>query len=344
MVQINQTLLQEYYRQNLNPDKSALVSNLTDISSGWESEVYSFVLNQDGKPQEELILRVYPGNSSDFKAEHEFLNLTRLFKAGYPVPAVHHLVLAPNSPFNMPFLVMDKINGCSLGSLMFEQPTENSAEWLTLFCDIFARLHSLDVDAFASECYVPDHLRGAAPYLIEQELGKWHPYFKLVEGSDFKRGLDWLERWRNTIKNGRLSAIHWDFHPYNIIIKPDNTPVVIDWTGFTLSDFRFDLGWTLVLTGSIFGGRWRELILKEYERQAGFKVAQIEYFEVAACLRRLFSMVVMASGEAEKLGLRPISEADRMDRLTGVKAVYDMLQERSGLKLHDVEGLLSSSL
>jgi aminoglycoside phosphotransferase (APT) family kinase protein len=68
--------------------------------------------------------------------------------------------------------------------------------------------------------------------------------------------------------------------------------VVIDWTGLQLSDPRFDLAWTLMLISAYQGSQWRQSFLEAYERHAGELLENLEFFDVAACTRRLYSIAV----------------------------------------------------
>lgn len=46
-------------------------------------------------------------------------------------------------------------------------------------------------------------------------------------------------------------------------------------------------------------------ILQEYERLAGTKVKQLAFFEMFACLKRLYSVAVSLAHGPESLGMRP---------------------------------------
>jgi hypothetical protein len=100
-----------------------------------------------------------------------------------------------------------------------------------------------------------------------------------------------------------------------------------------------DLAWTLLLMSTYGSPESRLLVLGEYERIAGHKVEQIEYFEVAACLRRLFSIVVSLSSGADKLGMRPGAEAMMADG-AHIGRVYARLRERTGIEVPEAEELL----
>jgi len=87
--------------------------------------------------------------------------------------------------------------------------------------------------------------------------------------------------------------------------------VVIDWTQAEISDARFDLAWTLVVVGTQQSTKWRDFILKEYERLRGTCVERLAYFEVAACIKRLGFVFVALSRGPEELGMRADAVAGR---------------------------------
>ncbi len=118
--------------------------------------------------------------------------------------------------------------------------------------------------------------------------------------------------------------------------------MVIDWTGFAVSDSRFDLAWTLVLTHAYLGPLWRNRLLWEYERLAGRDVKALECFEVFACARRLIDLSVSLLDGAQKMGMRSEAVAAmRQDRFS-FENVYELLVERTGICIKEVEDLISS--
>ena len=81
--------LQTYYASALSSLENVQVKELTAISTGWESDVYSFTAEHgqpDNLQSQELILRIYPGDDASEKSSKEFRGMTKLFEAGYPVP------------------------------------------------------------------------------------------------------------------------------------------------------------------------------------------------------------------------------------------------------------------
>ena len=139
----------------------------------------------------------------------------------------------------------------------------------------------------------------------------------------------------------RPSPIHMDFHPGNVLLRDDGSAVVIDWTGFDISDSRFDLAWTLLLVSTHEDEEWRDLVLQEYERQAGIRVEQRAYFDVAACARRLFSVVLSLSEGPEKLGMRAGAVTMMKQQMGSIKRVHGLLQERAGIRVPEVDRLLA---
>ena len=116
--------------------------------------------------------------------------------------------------------------------------------------------------------------------------------------------------------------------------------VVIDWTQLEISDARFDLAWTLLLVGTQQGPQWRNRILHEYERLWGDKVVAIEYFEVVACVKRLASVAMVLSGNAEKVGMRSDAAGMIREQLGPLRKVYDLLVERTGIAAPEIEEFL----
>jgi aminoglycoside phosphotransferase (APT) family kinase protein len=319
------------------------VSDLSQISTGWESVVYAFDAEY-GPPKErqceELILRIYPGEDAWDKSAHEFRGMRQLHEVGYPVPRV--LILErENSPFDKPFVIMERIAGEMLWPLLFNAPEGGNQELLTLFCRLFVELHSLEWGRFINDGTFPDVEN---PYaFIDYELSGGRAFFVHFPMTGFLPLFEWLEQRRDQVPCHRPSLIHWDFHPGNILLCEDKSAVVIDWTQLSISDYRFDLAWTLLLIGAYEGMEWRDIILREYERLAGVRTEQLEYFDVFACAKRLLSIAVSLSEGPEKLGMRPDAVAKIRQQLGATEQVYNLLLERTGVRIPEIERLFHSA-
>ena len=90
------------------------------------------------------------------------------------------------------------------------------------------------------------------------------------------------------------------------------------------------------------GMELRDFFLRTYERLAGFKVEQIEFFEVLACFRRLFNTAVWFITDPEKSGTGPRSveglfAAEGFSGMKrhrdAIKKGYEMLVELTGIRV-----------
>jgi hypothetical protein len=89
------------------------------------------------------------------------------------------------------------------------------------------------------------------------------------------------------------------------------------------------------------GSNWRKLLLETYERKAGESVEQLEFFDVAACLRRLYSIAVSVTAGAEQMGMRPGAEATMKNQLKPLRKVYELLLDRTAIIIPMVETWLT---
>lgn len=326
------------------PEKENVqLSSLVSLGAGWESDVYVLTLEhgpEEARQHEEVVARVYFGDSAWPKATREFNGLVRLYQAGYPVPRVH-ILERMTSPFGKPMILMDRARGQLLWPMLSQASGVQAEALLSLFCRLFVQLHCLDWRPFTDE---PQLLAVGDPYVVvERELGRWWSVVAQLPVPGFVPVLEWLEA-RRRIPCLRPSPVHWDFHPGNILVNDDGAATVIDWTGIDVSDSRFDLAWTLVLALAYEGPTVRDAILAEYERLAGVPVEELAFFEAAACFRRLYSVVVSLTYGAERLGMRPGAEAEMRTHVEPLRRVHDLLVAKTGIRVPEVERLFAQAL
>jgi len=317
------------------------ISEPSRISEGWETEIYSFdvAYKADGEPRRELlILRIFPGQGTGPQAVKEFNAMKRLFLAGYPVPLVLHQG-GEDSPFGKPFILMERISGRNLWSFMFRPETDHKDQLLDQFCGLFVQLHELDWVTVAGETF--SSAEGNPYQFVDRRLQDAQEYGQRFEISGFDAHIEWLRERRDAVPCLRPSLIHHDFHPANILIREDGSAVVIDWSGYDLSDSRYDLAWTLLLVGSYESLAWRDRLLRSYERHSGKPAEQLAFFEVSACLRRLSIILVSLRGGAGELGLDPNALTLIKQQMPSHQRVYDLLLERTGIPISEIEQLFA---
>lgn len=322
--------LQQVYQKKV-PSKTIQITNVEQITSGWETDIYSFTA-EGGEPSQ-LILRMYPGIDGPQKAAREFHAMDQLHKVGYPVPKVH--ILEVSNTFGKPFIIMEKINGQIMWSLMNRSPEKK--ELITLFCTLFCDLHRIDWNPFTRlSRYSPD------PYaFITHSLKRGEEYLTAFGKHEFIPVLEWLKKRRSTVPCQRLSVTHGDYHPNNVIVH-NGKAFVIDWSQVDVADFRFDIAWTVLLMGTYGKAEFRDIILSEYEKIAGCTIEHLEYFDVLASLKRLFTISASLSKGAAELGMRPGAEKMMKGNVAHIQKVYSLLWERTGITIPEVEELISS--
>ncbi len=327
--------LKEFARSQ-PPWAGAEVSDLKRLTDGWESDVYSFsVQPADGGEPRELILRMFPGAAESApaaKCAKEYRVLRKLYEAGYPVPEIH-AIDADGAALGMPSLVMEKISGPTLDATFNATPPERKRGLITLFAELLADLHALDVRPFGAEApaYAPSSLDPGWS-------GPLRGWLERFGQPGYGPAADWLERRAETVRRRPPALIHLDYHGSNILMR-DGRPYVIDWTSAGVSDPRFDLAWTSLLVG---GGEVWAMVRQDYERTAG-PVEDFDFFEVFACLRRLFSVTASLAHGADKLGMRPGAEATMRRAAGQMKAIYQLLLDRCGVTIPEVERMLAQA-
>lgn len=325
------------FYQSLSPDDAnAELTGFAPISDGWESEVYAFTLAGRG-----YILRIYPGDDAVAKSTREYTGMSTLHQMGYPVPEVlHHCT--DLAWFGKPFVIMEKINGTSLRELMWSGTPERRTALFSRVMRLFVDLHALEFDPFLTPEQAQHDWDDPLVFIRLKLAEARAVLLGLFQLDDFAPALDWLEARMADVPCKRYSVTHNDFHDANVLVTPDDAMCVIDWTNIEVADFRYDLAWTMLLNATYGPPSMRERILDEYSRQRGEPVEQIDYFEAIAAVRRLFTIAAALGAGGETLGMRAESAAMIKQNTGHITGVYDVLKDRTGLRIPSVERLIDS--
>jgi aminoglycoside phosphotransferase (APT) family kinase protein len=310
-------------------------------TDGWESDLYTCDIEYEEygeRRREPAILKLYHGDNAGAKAEREFAGLRHLTQAGYPVPRPF-IYDAADATLGRPFVLMERVAGRELRDVVAEADPGEQQQLLTLFCRLFVDLHALDWRAFVpnSAAYHPQsHIRGWL------DLAERYVADLPVPTDTFAPVFAWLRARVAEVECERLSVVHRDFHGGIVLLRQDGSPIVIDWTAIEVSDYRFDLAWTLLLSSTYGQPEVRELILAEYERLAGRPVEQLAFFDVTACARRLVDIATTLGAGAQMSGMRPEAEAAIRRQAEHVRRVYALLRGRIGQPLLALERILAT--
>ena len=227
---------------------------------------------------------------------------------------------------------------------LFRSPEPQQSERLALSVTS-SYLHRLDWRPFVSD---PAAIEQAGPYtFVDGWLAQVHRTLAQFHMPDADTLLDWLKERRHSVPCAVPAPVHLDFHPAQLLLREDGSAIVIDWTQIQVSDPRFDLAWTLMLVGAAEGWAWRDRILAEYERLAGAPIEELDWFEVAACGKRLFSVIVSLAAGPEALGMRPEAVELMRQQFGALRNVYQLFVARTGLaaaRCRTVAGGMSGAL
>lgn len=284
---------------NLTAHYGAGVSPLAELSGGWETVIYAF-RTADGR---ERVLRQYQGPEALTRSEIEFTTMQRLHQMGYPVPLVEVRETDP------PYITMERINGGTLDRV--------DGDFFRLLVD----LHRLDAEPFNWMGVTPESWLPTIIGAFKAGLGDLEAMFGPVA--------DWLMANRPTV--ARLSLLHGDFHPYNVLVDGDGATYVIDWTASSVGDYRYDVAWTRLLTGAD---------VSIYEAVGGDPLGDLTYFDVICYTRRLWDFAGGVTGGIESRGMRPEALAMMRERLGWYRGLYDRLRQHTGLGLAELGALL----
>jgi len=330
----------EYYLKGKFGDKENLtITRLEKLCDGWESDNYIFTIEYGSNQRicEELVWRIYSGAGNQAKAAWEFNSMQKLHRADYPVPRVF-LLETDNSPVDRPFIMMEFVQGDDMWDLLDKASAEKQTELIDQFCRLFVQLHTMDWRKFDDSLPVSD------PYFFIDrwlnEVCRVLENFPEVDASPF---LDWVTARRTHLACARPSPVHQDFHPGNILVSVNDGATVIDWTGFDVTDPRFDLAWTLVLAHAYGWPGSRNQILQGYERNAGKPVEEIETFEVIACARRLLDLTISLTQGAEQMGMNVQATEAMRNSMEAHRRVHRRFIELTGLQIKTFDDLFGKS-
>jgi aminoglycoside phosphotransferase (APT) family kinase protein len=282
----------------------AYAEPLTPVPDGWESYIYTFRLR--GPWERPLLLRIHANRHGLPRARHEFEVPRRLAELGYPVPEA---VLLEESCdlFGGPYLITERVCGPTMLQAMmarFWNPLHHPAR----MAEAHARLHALPTENFPAP---------AGPFL-ERHFAEMRAVVLRHNLAGLTPGLDWLEA-HQPPPPATPSILHLDFHPLNLIERPDGTLVVIDWTYADLGDPHADVATTLLIVECAPAGEglWERLqvlvgrpiltgwYLHVYRGLRRLDERRLAYFRAWSALRRLVRYARWLRAGPEVSGCKP---------------------------------------
>jgi aminoglycoside phosphotransferase (APT) family kinase protein len=238
-----------------------------------------------------------------------------------------------------PFLVMAYIDGKSLAEGLRE--AHSRAATYIEFCTRLAQLHTLPWR----------HLPGAGQIpvvTVHAQLAEWLAYGQQFPLAAFDvLATQFVGRMAHVTPHA-VGLVHWDFHWDNLLVDSRGRTWVIDWTQCQATDVRFDLAWTLILVGTTLGWETAAQVRAGYAQARNISLdeltQELDFFEAAACAKRLMSVLVALQYGAEALGMRPGAEADMHNALPSIAQVYRRWLDLTQIGLAEAETRLAAYL
>jgi len=314
--------------------EEARVEGFEDITVGWETQIVAFRLQPQGREALDLIARIF-GVGAGGKAEQEFDVMRRLGSAGYPVPVVYSYE-ASGETLGAPFIIMERITGGTLWDVFFAGPRERYGDVLALNTRLMAQLHEIHPVKV-----LPGVRRLRTRRRVLERVGE---EASELDGHGLRDAFDPLIEWL-TDNAGSLSEsptciIHQDFHPRNILLRPDGSPVVIDWSSCAVGDFREDLCWTALLAGAFIDEPLRRAVYDGYGGASARELVDLPYFEAYSGLRRLADAAITMKAGANTRGMRPEALGEMEKNRPHYSRVLSVVVEATGTPMPGIARVL----
>jgi len=330
--------LTEYYTQNYPKRQNQTISDVKEITDGWETKLYKYTVNyvlNEEPVSDQQVIRIFSDHGGP-KSEKEYQVMKKLGEQGYPVPVVFHND-STGDIINKPFIIMEYLSGNTMNHRYENASDSEREELFQQMIELMVDLHRIKV----TKIFPENKLKDTDEFLdfMFNQIDERIAWTKLDWVNPI---VDWLKERRNDVEPHELSVVHGDFHGRNIMFRRDGTLSVIDWSGANVGDYRFDLAWTIILFSTFGGSFFRDLLLNRYSDASGSEIKDIEYFEVLGCAVRFVIVFSSFLNKPDDMGLR--SKSDKMTSSISdhFLKVYDMLVKRTGLKLPEFEKIMSS--
>ncbi len=259
-----------------------------------------------------IALRIYASPSRDGAQAREATVLTYLASTACPAP---RLLAAggSESAFGLPYVIMTRAPGAPIGSEMgrpWRLPSLMAA-----FAEAATALHAIRPDEWTIE---PPPQLGVGPGEF-QRIAHANPAL----GVAAERLAQILSRVKPA---DRLSIVHGDFSPANVLRDATGVVTIIDWGRATIGDRHDDIGRVIALcrNASDLGrtngrlaaverplARWAErCFVDDYARRFPIQADRLQYWTAVHTLKLLgFAIAAQTEGLAERVGLKPSTNA-----------------------------------
>jgi aminoglycoside phosphotransferase (APT) family kinase protein len=319
------------------------ISDLRRIRGGNSSEMWSFVGEWDEggrRVTKSLILRSGMGNEFAWTGrDHEYRLLKSLEGSGVLCPRVYWSD-SEGVHLGRPSLVMERCPGIADRQLLTDQNKLNLSlsqrkKLAASMIDILAAIHAAEVpEALAADAAdVADAGDGSNP--AERELRFCDEAVKRLEVEpmlELRLASWWL--WRNLPPPPRrLTIVHGDYRPANMLALDDRITAILDWEFGHTGDPIEDLGWYLsryYAAEHLIPGHWSyDDVVARYEHLTGIEVnrRRLDFWSVFAIYKLAYMTIAAIRWAAEGDPSRLTPSAGLIVRPL-LKSIADLISSR----------------
>jgi aminoglycoside phosphotransferase (APT) family kinase protein len=316
--------LQDFLTDRL-PDRTDLeVTEPRRLGGGSSQENWAFDLSWTDagtRRTAPLLLRREPQTGVvDTTRETEFALVQRLSGTDVPVAGVYWT--DDGTTFGRPAMVVERRPGSAHRGVLRDTDPLGIGDGARLelagrLADLLASVHRVDVDKIGLASILPDP--GTDP--ARTELDRWVAELDRVEPEP-QPALRFTARWlRDHLPPppDRISLVHGDFRPANVLVHDGRLEVLLDWELAHLGDPADDVGWytcSVYRREHFLAGRWEvEDFIDRYAVAAGVEgvePARLHFWQVMSTFRLAIMALTGVANFLDGSTDRPAASADRV--------------------------------
>jgi aminoglycoside phosphotransferase (APT) family kinase protein len=325
-----QQALEEYYGEKLQGRENIRISDLTYIQGGIAHYMYSFHLEyveKGAKYSESLILRMGRDNN---ELRKEFQALEKLYSTPIPVPRVYDI---SEDILGFGFIIMEKVEGKSMGKAMEGMTKAEQAELWKQFTGILADINTLDWESEGFGFLDPPE--GEYGY-INRWLSAFREWKSWCKDHNLDPILDWLEE--NKPSSDRYVLLHEDYHWDNVIVYRGEIAAIVDWDAVSIGDPAYDVCWPplffrLFDPSGEWSGGLADNFLRHYKKATGSEVRNLDFYQILKALFFLLLALMVKTHGVQELGVKEEAEMLVHPEFDLPRRCAKFIEEKTGITI-----------
>ncbi|WP_034339050.1 phosphotransferase family protein [Deinococcus misasensis] len=254
--------LERLLQDMLGPEVKLLESST--FSSGMAFPIHNVTWEQHGVQTQGVLKRYPPGFEEHFFRESWALG--HLNELGVAVPDL----LGAFQDNSGSSVLMELIEGRPIMEVL---SGSDQTLWLERFVKQLIQIHQIEAKQTPQSILLSESAFESLISRFDRPFQKEH-----------QQTFDWLRK--QDVQSVTRVLLHQDYHPWNVLLTPENQLVVLDWDWST-GDPRQDVAWTRLILQKSQQPELCEAFTAQYGQQNPESTDHLEVFDVLAHLRWL---------------------------------------------------------